>query len=71
MPEQDEPESHTRRWMHRIDSKLGLLVDIARETRTRVGSLEKQCASFSSRIDGVGTRLERIEKRLDRIDAFI
>ena len=69
MPEQDEPDSHTLRWMRRIDSKLDLLADIARETRTRVGLLEQQYASLSSRIDGIENRLERIEKRLDLVDA--
>ena len=69
MPEHDEPESHTLRWMRRIDSKLDLLADIARETRTRVGLLEQQYASLSTRIDGIENRLERIERRLDLVDA--
>lgn len=67
-----EPESLTLRWMRGIDSKLDLLADIARETRSRVGMLEQQYASLSaqhaslsSRLDGVETRLERIERRLD------
>ena len=69
MPETDEPESHTLRWMRRIDAKLDLLADIARETRTRVGLLEQQYASLSSRMDGIENRLDRIEKRLDLVDA--
>ena len=69
MPEDKEPDSHTLRWMLRIDSKLDLLADIARETRTRVGLLEQQYASISSRLDGIEDRIERIEKRLDLVNA--
>ncbi len=69
MPEDKEPDSHTLRWMRRIDSKLDLLADIARETRTRVGLLEQQYASISSRLDGIEDRIERIEKRLDLVNA--
>ena len=69
MPEDNEPDSHTLRWMRRIDTKLDLLADIARETRTRVGLLEQQYASISSRLDGIEDRIERIEKRLDLVDA--
>ena len=69
MPEDNAPDSHTLRWMRRIDTKLDLLADIARETRTRVGLLEQQYASISSRLDGIEDRIERIEKRLDLVDA--
>lgn len=62
MSEHEEPDSHTLRWMRRLDAKLDLLADIARETRTRVGLLEQQYASISSRNDGIESRLERIEK---------
>lgn len=77
MPEDNEPDSHTLRWMRRIDAKLDLLADIARETRTRVGFLEQQVslldqrvASLSVRLDAVEVRLERIEKRLDLVDSI-
>ena len=60
----EEPDNHTLRWMRRLDTKLELLADIARETRTRIGLLEQQYASISSRMDGIESRLERIEKRL-------
>ena len=69
MPEDNEPDSHTLRWMRRIDVKLDALADIARETRTRTGLLEQQYASISSRLDRIEDRLERIEKRLDLVDA--
>ena len=67
MPEDNEPDSHTLRWMRWIDAKLDLLADIARETRTRVGLLEHQYASLSSRLDGIENRLDRIEKRFDLV----
>ena len=69
MPEAEEPENLTSRWMRRIDQKLDLLADIARETRTRVGMLKQRYASLSSRMDAIESRIERIEKRLDLIDA--
>jgi hypothetical protein len=69
MPEVNEPDSDTPRWLRRIDSKLDLLADIARETRTRVGLLEQQCASMPSRSETVENRLERIERRLDLVEA--
>lgn len=68
MAEDAEPDSHTLRWMRRIDAKLDLLADIVRETRDRVGLLEPQYASVSMRIDRIEPRLDRIERRLDLVD---
>ena len=64
-----EPEDHTPRLLHRMDAKLDLLADHTREIKTRVGLLEQSNASLSNRIDLIGTRLERIERRLDLVDA--
>lgn len=61
MPEDNEPDSHTLRWLRRIDTKLDLLADIARDTRTHAGLLEQQYGSISSRLDGIEDRIERIE----------
>ena len=40
-----------------------------REIKQRVGTLEHQYASISTRMDRMDTRIERIEKRLDLTDA--
>ena len=39
------------------------------EIKTGVGLLEQSYASLSNRIDLIETRLERIERRLDLVDA--
>jgi predicted nucleic acid-binding Zn-ribbon protein len=40
-----------------------------REVKTRLGILENQYASMSSRLDRLDARVERIERRLDLADA--
>ncbi len=45
------------------------LRDDMREIRTRLGILESQYASVSSRIDRIDDRLERVERRLDLKEA--
>jgi len=40
-----------------------------REVKTRLGILESQYASMSSRLDRLDGRVERIERRLDLADA--
>ena len=69
MPEDNEPDSPALRWMRHIDTKLDLLADIARETRTGTGLLERRFASIAGRLDGIDDRLERIGRRLDLGDA--
>lgn len=69
MADDIEPDSHSLRWMRRIDAKLDLLAEIARETRTRMGMLEQQFASLSARVDRIEDWLERIERRLDLVDS--
>ena len=46
----------------------GLREDM-REVKTRLGILENQYASMSSRLDRLDARVERIERRLDLADA--
>jgi predicted nucleic acid-binding Zn-ribbon protein len=40
-----------------------------REVKTRLGILENQYASMSSRLDRLDARVERIERRLDLAEA--
>ena len=60
-----EVENHLRYMWSGID---GLREDM-REVKTRLGILENQYASMSSRLDRLDARVERIERRLDLADA--
>ncbi len=62
--------------LRRIQASLDQLRDQTREVITRMGCLETgvadvqvQLAGHSVRMDRMYTRLERIEKRLDLVDA--
>ena len=44
-------------------------VDGLREVKGRLGILENQYASLSSRVDRIDGRIERIEQRLELIEA--
>ena len=64
----EEPDSIVLRYLRRIDEKVDTLRDDTREIKQRVGILEQQYASLSSRIDRIEARLDRIEKRLDLVE---
>ncbi len=56
-------------YLRRLDEKVDRLADDMREVKARLGILEQQYASVSSRIDRIEARLERIERRLDLQEA--
>jgi predicted nucleic acid-binding Zn-ribbon protein len=56
---------HLRHMRSAID---GVREDM-REVKTRLGILENQYASMSSRLDRLDARVERIERRLDLAEA--
>ena len=56
------------RYLRAIDEKVDRVAGDVREIKTRVGLLEQQYASVSSRIDRIEGRLERIERRLELVD---
>ena len=64
----DEPDSIVLRYLRQMDAKLDRVIDDVGEVKTRVGILEQQYASLSSRIDRIEHRLDRIEKRLTLVD---
>lgn len=64
-----EPDSLVLRYLRQIDEKLDRVIEDVRELKTRVGILEQQYASISTRMDRVENRLERIERRLDLVEA--
>lgn len=52
-----------------IQSTLARHSDDLREIKGRIGILEAQYASLSTRVDRLDERLARVEKRLDLTDA--
>ena len=64
----DEPDNLVLRALRRVDEKLDRLIEDNREIKTRLGFLEQQYASLSSRMDRIEFRLDRIEKRLDLVE---
>jgi hypothetical protein len=60
----------------RIDGRLDTIQNDIRESKERLGHLERgqaelalQYAILSTRVDRIDLRLQRIERRLDRADA--
>lgn len=65
----DAPDNMVLAFLRRLDEKVDRVSDDMREVKGRLGILEQQYASISTRIDRIETRLERIERRLDLQDA--
>jgi DNA anti-recombination protein RmuC len=55
--------------LRKIDAKVDQLGADVREIKNRLGILESQYASISSRHDRLDERVERIERRLSLSDA--
>jgi predicted nucleic acid-binding Zn-ribbon protein len=64
-----EPDNIVLIQLRHIADQLEGLRDDNREIKTRLGILEQQVASLSSRMDRLELRLDRIERRLDLVDA--
>lgn len=72
----DEPINLVLTRLNRIDDKLDRLMDRVGELTGRIGSLETlvahihgDMAAQSVRIDQLGNRLEKVERRLELRDA--
>lgn len=63
-----EPENVTLVYLRRLSEQMDALREDNREIKTRLGILEQQGASLSSRMDRIEFRLDRIEKRLDLVE---
>jgi hypothetical protein len=75
----DPPENLISVYLRRIDQKVDGLADALRELKQRVGTVEivtgnlaaveaSHYASLAGRLDRRDDRMERIERRLGRID---
>ena len=63
-----EPDNVILVHLRRLSDQMSALHDDNREIKTRLGILEQQGASLSSRIDRIEFRLDRIEKRSDFVE---
>jgi predicted nucleic acid-binding Zn-ribbon protein len=65
----DEANNLVLEHLGHIRGAVDAVRDDVRDINTRVGHLEHQYASLSTRIDRIDERLDKIEKRLDLADA--
>ena len=65
----DEPESLLLRPLRRMDEKLDRLIDDVHDVKLRLTVVEEGLAGVNRRVDRGETRLDRIEKRLELVDA--
>lgn len=63
-----EPESPVLEHLRHIRGAVDGLREDMREVKGRLGILENQYASLSSRVDRIDGRIERIEPRLELIE---
>jgi len=64
-----EPENIVLIHLRRMSEQMVLLHEDNREIKSRLGILEQQGASLSSRLDRIDARIDRIDKRLDLSEA--
>ena len=65
----DEPNNLVLEHLRHIGGAVDAVRDVVREIKPRVGHLEHQYASLSSRMDRIDERLDKIEKGLNLADA--
>jgi len=66
---EDEPDNLVLRYLRRIDEKLDRVIAEVADLKHRVTLLELGFAGIHQRVDRVDLRLERIERRLDLVEA--
>jgi hypothetical protein len=55
-------------YLRRVDRKIDKIGEDVGELKTRMIALEGHMASFHVQVSGHGSEIERINKRLDRIE---
>jgi len=65
----DTPDNLVLARLREIRDVLDRVLEDTADLRLRVGALEAQFASVSLRVDRLDSRLERIERRLNLVDA--
>jgi archaellum component FlaC len=65
----EEPENIVLVMLRRIDAKIDRIADDVRDLKIRQTATEEALAGVNRRLDRLDVRVERIEKRLDLVDA--
>jgi archaellum component FlaC len=65
----DEPDNVAPVMLRRIDAKLDRISDDMRDLKVRATATEEAIAGVNRRLDRLEMRVERIEKRLDLVEA--
>ncbi len=65
----DEPENLVLAMLLRIDAKIDRMADDLRDLKVRATATEEAIAGVNRRLDRLEMRVERIEKRLDLVEA--
>jgi len=64
-----EPDNIVLVHLRRLSEQMAGLHEDNREIKTRLGIIEQQNASLSTRMDRLEARMDRIERRLDLVPA--
>jgi hypothetical protein len=64
-----DPENIVLVYLCRLSEQMDAIREDNREIKARIGILEQQGASLSSRLDRIEVRLDRMERRMELIDA--
>jgi hypothetical protein len=64
----NDPETLTAVLLRRIDEKIDRLISDVYDLKVRTTGIEENLAGVHRRIDRLGLRFERIEKRLEFVD---
>ena len=65
----DEPENVILALLRRMDAKLDRVIDDVQDLKVRMTSVEEALVGVHRRLDRLEVRVERIERRLDLVDA--
>ncbi len=65
----DEPDNLVLAMLRRMDAKLDRIADDVRDLKTRQTATEEAVVGIHRRLDRLDMRVERIEKRLDLVEA--
>ncbi len=65
----NEPDNLVLAMLRRIDEKIDRIADDVRDLKVRQTATEEALAGVNRRLDRLDTRVERIEKRLNLVDA--
>ena len=65
----DEPENLILSLLRRMDSKLDRVIDDVQDLKIRMTSVEEGLAGVNRRLDRIEVRVERVERKLDLVDA--